>query len=420
MHFHQPSNKNSSVSSAPSSSESPAPASGLPGADSSNTLTSVDDEKPKGRSWNGYACPGCRTVFRVAADFAGGDVACPACKETLRLPKTPEEVPQQTILPEKPAAPPAPVAPVIPSQPAIPALHTPAAKPSMWRAMLATSDGRLKLSLALLVPLALIMAALALFQPDETATDNTTGKQEPTVQPAPATPEKPTPPPPPVAVSEMPDSPPPPSLPAPEDTPPAEVAAVEPAPATPVVEVPTQKAEPDPPIPAPAPEPVAAVIDPEHGLVEAIPVELAPEPEKPAPPPAAPLEPTPAPAPAAAPSELVHNVVRGDTLSGIARKYQVGMDVIKQANSMRGDTVMLGQKLKIPGGTAPAAEPEAPKVVKTPAPTPQAPRSHTVVRGDTLERISRKYGVTPQQVMQANGMKNDIVRLGRKLVIPSP
>lgn len=47
-------------------------------------------------------------------------------------------------------------------------------------------------------------------------------------------------------------------------------------------------------------------------------------------------------------SAAVHTVVKGDTLWGLSRKYNVSIDAIKQANSMTRDTVVLGQKLTIP------------------------------------------------------------------------
>ena len=47
-------------------------------------------------------------------------------------------------------------------------------------------------------------------------------------------------------------------------------------------------------------------------------------------------------------STSVHLVSSGDTLSGIAQKYGVGKSAIREANSLNGDVVRLGQKLKIP------------------------------------------------------------------------
>lgn len=46
----------------------------------------------------------------------------------------------------------------------------------------------------------------------------------------------------------------------------------------------------------------------------------------------------------------VHVVVAGDSLSKIALRYRVSVASIKKANNMTGDTVRIGQKLKIPSG----------------------------------------------------------------------
>ena len=45
---------------------------------------------------------------------------------------------------------------------------------------------------------------------------------------------------------------------------------------------------------------------------------------------------------------IIHTVVAGDTLSGIAAKYKVPVAAIKQANNMTKDTVILGRKMVIP------------------------------------------------------------------------
>ncbi|MBF0619603.1 MAG: L,D-transpeptidase family protein [Candidatus Omnitrophica bacterium] len=47
------------------------------------------------------------------------------------------------------------------------------------------------------------------------------------------------------------------------------------------------------------------------------------------------------------PQTVIHEVVIGDTLGNIAKKYNETMDLIKVSNNMKSDTVRVGQKLRI-------------------------------------------------------------------------
>jgi predicted esterase len=50
-----------------------------------------------------------------------------------------------------------------------------------------------------------------------------------------------------------------------------------------------------------------------------------------------------------------------------------------------------------------------------------SPRRHTVVRGQTLGAIARRYQVTIEALCQANGIsRRDVIRPGQRLVIPNP
>ena len=65
-----------------------------------------------------------------------------------------------------------------------------------------------------------------------------------------------------------------------------------------------------------------------------------------------------------------------------------------------------------PGATKPAAAMPA-------APSANGPATmHVVVAGDTLGKIAHQYKVPIASIKQANHMTNDIVVLGRKMVIP--
>ncbi len=74
-----------------------------------------------------------------------------------------------------------------------------------------------------------------------------------------------------------------------------------------------------------------------------------------------------------------------------------------------------------PAYDAPAVyEDTAPTPSYTPAPAPAASaKAHTVVRGDTLWGLGKKYGVSVDAIKRANGMTRDTVVLGSTLQIPA-
>jgi N-acetylmuramoyl-L-alanine amidase len=47
-----------------------------------------------------------------------------------------------------------------------------------------------------------------------------------------------------------------------------------------------------------------------------------------------------------------------------------------------------------------------------------SPRRHTVVRGETLSDIALRHSVSIARIRQANGLRNDNVRIGAVLKIP--
>lgn len=98
-------------------------------------------------------------------------------------------------------------------------------------------------------------------------------------------------------------------------------------------------------------------------------------------------------------------VRKGDTLSHISLRYGVTISKLKQLNHLRGDTVRIGQKLKIPGQHTSST----------------ATRStvHIVQKGDTLGRIALRYGTTVRAIQHANNLKGDLVRIGQKLYVPT-
>ena len=125
-----------------------------------------------------------------------------------------------------------------------------------------------------------------------------------------------------------------------------------------------------------------------------------------------------------------HLVRKGQTLSSIARHYGVSVAELKAANDMSGSTIMVGQRLVIPGRVPSAtvrtaevrtAAPAPVVAAAQPAPVPAStgPQVHSVRGGDTLWGIARQYGVTVPELAAANGIDTQTrLSLGTRLTVP--
>lgn len=134
------------------------------------------------------------------------------------------------------------------------------------------------------------------------------------------------------------------------------------------------------------------------------------------PPPAATEEPTAAPPPpsdSTSGSYVWHTVQRGETLASIGRRYGVSWQTIAQVNSLSNpNQIYTGQKLKIPtSGSAPSSPPSS----------SGCRVRHTVKSGEWVWQIARNYGVSPYDILAANGMSIQSARTihpGTVLCIP--
>ena len=99
--------------------------------------------------------------------------------------------------------------------------------------------------------------------------------------------------------------------------------------------------------------------------------------------------------------QSIHIVKSGENLSVIAKKYKCTVTDLKEWNNLKNTTLKIGQKLKV----YPPAEKNN-KIV------------HTVKSGDNLWDISKKYGVSVEQIMRLNNLdKKTILKIGQKLKI---
>ena len=93
----------------------------------------------------------------------------------------------------------------------------------------------------------------------------------------------------------------------------------------------------------------------------------------------------------------LHTVAKGDSVYGLARRYQVPIRAIIDANDLQPPyTLYVGQEIRIP-----------------------VPRRHVVERGDTVYGISRAYDVDMSQLTRLNDIEPPYeIAPGQVLVIP--
>jgi LysM repeat protein len=132
-----------------------------------------------------------------------------------------------------------------------------------------------------------------------------------------------------------------------------------------------------------------------------------------------PISPALDPSPDAAASPDTYVVVRGDTLIGIARKLDVSLRDLMQANGLSKNAIIRpGQPLKIPDGgnlqlgNVPQAQ------VAVAVDNSLQTQSHTVASGDTLSGLAQRYGTTVAAIRAANGLTGNMIRVGQDLLIP--
>ncbi|MEP6599356.1 MAG: LysM domain-containing protein [Actinomycetota bacterium] len=99
-----------------------------------------------------------------------------------------------------------------------------------------------------------------------------------------------------------------------------------------------------------------------------------------------------------------HIVEPGDTLSGIADKYQLKLEDLVRWNKIENpDLITVGQKIELSGHE------EAP-----------GDQTYIVQSGDTLTAIAEKFDVSTADLGAYNKLENlDVITAGQELIIPA-
>ena len=105
------------------------------------------------------------------------------------------------------------------------------------------------------------------------------------------------------------------------------------------------------------------------------------------------------------PSEdVISYVVKaGDTLWKLATRFQTTVDTIKNINHLTSDTIYIGQTLLIPSKTQDGT----------------SPTTYTVVSGDTLWKIAKRFNTTVDELKRVNHLTSDTIYIGQTLLVPS-
>jgi LysM repeat protein len=130
-------------------------------------------------------------------------------------------------------------------------------------------------------------------------------------------------------------------------------------------------------------------------------------------------------APATTATSTTITVSGGDSLAGIAYRYEVRLSALLRANSMTITTLIHpGDTLVIPAGASiPAAANAVPSTSVVSAATAAAPATtaatYTVAAGDALAGIAWRNGVKLGALVKANGLSvNSVIMPGQTLTIP--
>ena len=111
--------------------------------------------------------------------------------------------------------------------------------------------------------------------------------------------------------------------------------------------------------------------------------------------------------------ELQHVVARKETLFGIARRYELDVNVLLHRNPDLNSGLREGMVVIIPlgmGATQPAA-------ATRPA-APEGMRSHLVKPGETIYRLAQQYGVTVEAITEANDGLPHGLKAGTLIHVP--
>ncbi len=123
-------------------------------------------------------------------------------------------------------------------------------------------------------------------------------------------------------------------------------------------------------------------------------------------------------------TEEKYKVKPGDSLSSISKSFGVSVEALKTANALEGDSIRPQQVLSIP----PARTKKVVHVTGKPSNPPTTKHSaellkrdsnemdsYAVMKGDTLSGISKKVGLSVEEIKRMNNLRTSTLKIGQVL-----
>jgi len=115
---------------------------------------------------------------------------------------------------------------------------------------------------------------------------------------------------------------------------------------------------------------------------------------------------------------VLFKIEKGDNYYQLSKKYKTTVGQLTQING--NGTLSLGQIVKVPTGRKPVVKkPSGNNTQLNPRDPQQGFTEYIVGEKETLYAISKRFGITVEDIKKTNNLKNNIISGGMKLMIPN-